>query len=337
MTNTGDYNFALMLSSYRRPLECIRQGLTMLNQTYQNFTLFIAVKGVSKRTFEIIIKPQFEQHIKTGKVVLTYHPNKNQLSNLLDTIRNQDIEKFDCFCKIDDDDIYAPDYLEQVNNFNKTYNVTCSFFQVPGQYINYNINDLLSQIVYYNYYCFGPTEVLGLNEIKWLQQYELGNVNIKDYADDNDIIRFNDNIGHIEDALIDRIIKKTNKIHCNRAEYVLANSNYSHCIITRGTKSISNRQSVSNIFYKTNKSSKNMLNDAVYEHTIEIEYNGCRILTYLQTGVSINFVVINERQKELLKNLILDSFIPERKLILKHKETQQKLEFYYNNFCYSYR
>lgn len=111
---------ALMLSSYKRLSDLQRQIYCMLDQSYQNFHLFVAVKGIATHIFKLILLPQFKKYIDSGKLTLRWCPNKNQMSNLLDTIRGKDIDDYDLFVKIDDDDFYSVDYLKTVNDFHNT-------------------------------------------------------------------------------------------------------------------------------------------------------------------------------------------------------------------------
>lgn len=330
-----DCRFALMMSSYRRPTECIRQGLVMLNQTYQNFKLFIAVKGVTERTFNEIIKPQFNKHIEDDKVVLRYFPNKNQLSNLLDTIRDCNIDEFDCFCKIDDDDIYAPDYLEQINNYNKEYGVTCSFFSKEGLYMNYNIQaNSISSLLPYPYHLYGPTEVIGLNEIKWLQKLENNDVDLTKYIDNCELERFKKNIGRIEDALIGRIISKESQQFKNRAEYVIKHSKYKHCIVTRGKSSITQGKLVNEKFKLFNSSIDNLKNELLYEYTIELSLNDifCSIFCICQKTL-LNIIPFNNTSKRFFSNKNVKSFKPYSELIMQDNHEKIFL-FKYDNGVY---
>ena len=61
--------------------------------------------------------PQFQEFIDEGRLTLRWFPNKNQLSNLADTIRGLDTTDYELFVKIDDDDFYGRDYLLTINEF----------------------------------------------------------------------------------------------------------------------------------------------------------------------------------------------------------------------------
>lgn len=108
---------ALCMSSYKRFEDLQRQIYSMMQQSYENCHLFVAVKGISEPIFQSILCPQFQQFIDAGKLTMRFYPNKNQLANFLDTIRGLDIADYDLFLKIDDDDFYSSDYVKTVNAF----------------------------------------------------------------------------------------------------------------------------------------------------------------------------------------------------------------------------
>ena len=116
-----NYRYLLMVSSFKRPIFLSGQIYRLLNQTYQNFDISVSIKGSSNDYgFASTFSREFDGLKDTGKVFIRFDNNGKQLSNLLDTIRYLDIKNYDYFCKIDDDDWYAPDYLESVNrNLNR--------------------------------------------------------------------------------------------------------------------------------------------------------------------------------------------------------------------------
>ena len=63
--------------------------------------------------------PLFEHFIQEGRLTMRLFPNKNQLSNFLDAIRDLDISDYDLFAKIDDDDLYGRDYFKSINDFHQ--------------------------------------------------------------------------------------------------------------------------------------------------------------------------------------------------------------------------
>lgn len=120
-----NHRFLLCISSFKRPLFLSGQLWRMMNQTYQNFDISVSVKGVDKDWADKTFMQEWRPLIETGRVILRFDPNREQMHNFLDTIRDVDLTQYDYFCKIDDDDWYAPDYLEDVNkHINSSENVS---------------------------------------------------------------------------------------------------------------------------------------------------------------------------------------------------------------------
>lgn len=113
--NRQNPKLALLIASYNRPVDLLRQIYAMVyTQTYKNTHLFVAVKGVTESVFMELILPQVQPLIDSGKLTIGIAGNTNQMINLLDTVRNRDIDGYDLFLKIDDDDFYHPEYLQIV-------------------------------------------------------------------------------------------------------------------------------------------------------------------------------------------------------------------------------
>ena len=184
------YRFLLMCSSFKRPMFLSGQIFRLMNQTYQNFDLSVSVKGVdpvkSAETFEKEWRPLIEKK----RLFLRYDLNRAQLSNLLDTVRSVNLDNYDYFCKIDDDDWYAPEYLESVNNSlnmtnhhvnNEETNVALSFTEdayrlwedVDTTYIDDNNSTLV-----------GPTICMSRKMLKILLEIEKDPLALKKYAPD---------------------------------------------------------------------------------------------------------------------------------------------------------
>lgn len=108
---------SLLMMSYKRPKELVRQILSMFGQTYSNFKMYVAVKGITEPDFTTIVVPQVYKYIQDGRLHIQYYPNKNQLSNFIDCIRYADLDKNSLCVKIDDDDIYHPKFLEHLMSF----------------------------------------------------------------------------------------------------------------------------------------------------------------------------------------------------------------------------
>ena len=104
------------ISSFNRPVFLSAQVLRMLNQTYP-VDISVSIKGVPQGYARKTLLKEWEEYMKKGRVIVRFDKNRDQYSNLLDTVRNVDLNKYDYFCKIDDDDWYGPDYFKHVNEW----------------------------------------------------------------------------------------------------------------------------------------------------------------------------------------------------------------------------
>ncbi len=128
--NQKEHRFLLCMSSFKRPIFVSGQIFRFMNQTYQNFDISLSLKGVDKHWSELTFEKEWKQFKEDNRLFVRYDPNRAQLSNFLDTVRDIDLNKYDYYCKIDDDDWYAPTYLETVNDeLNKNPNYTISHSQ----------------------------------------------------------------------------------------------------------------------------------------------------------------------------------------------------------------
>ncbi len=137
-TTPHHLKIAVCLPSYKRLESLERQIFSFMHQTYdpKNYHVFVAVKGVTEYVFNKILVPRFRSFIEEGRLTLRYFPNKNQMSNILDTVRGLDISGYELFVKIDDDDFYSPDYLKNIDAFHAT---------LPPNYSSYyNARDLVA-------------------------------------------------------------------------------------------------------------------------------------------------------------------------------------------------
>lgn len=106
---------ALLIPSFARVPDVVRQINSMAYaQTYHNTHLFVSIKGVVEPTYNAVIMPQVKPLIDAGRLTIRMSGNTNQMWNFLDTIEGQDIDGYDLFLKIDDDDYYHPEYLQGV-------------------------------------------------------------------------------------------------------------------------------------------------------------------------------------------------------------------------------
>lgn len=111
----------IFMPSFKRPMFLSGQILRMMNQSYQNFDFAVSVKGVNKQIIQEVFMPEWDLFIQKKHLFVRIDPNKNQFSNVLDPLRDIDLNQYDYFCRIDDDDWYSPHYLEDVNDHLNTY------------------------------------------------------------------------------------------------------------------------------------------------------------------------------------------------------------------------
>ena len=154
----------------------------MLHQNYDNFHVFVACKGISEFNFNKYIKPQYKKYIDEGKLTIRYFPNKNQLSNFFDTIRDIDIEDFDYFCKIDDDDLYSPDYIKTYNDLANYYPNNNFFFRKDSQrLVRKNYKGFVSLEYDGSNIYMGPTLCMLKSVLKKIRKAEESVSNLQEY------------------------------------------------------------------------------------------------------------------------------------------------------------
>lgn len=117
---------AILCCSYKRYEHLVRQLYWSLMQNYDNSKVFFAVKGLDEYQFNRHLLLEFKPYIDSGKLLLRLFPNKNQLSNMIDPIRGEDMDEFDLFVKIDDDDFYSLSYVSDCVALHQQYPVNCS-------------------------------------------------------------------------------------------------------------------------------------------------------------------------------------------------------------------
>lgn len=201
---------ALCLSSYRRPEDLQRQMFTMLNQSYENFHLFVAVKGIPEFFVNTFITPLFQNFIDAGKLTIRCFPNGNQLTNLLDTVRGLDVSEYELFLKIDDDDFYGRDYLTIINEFYTTIPQfhSCCYCN-DWNWVLYKPHGLVSPQLE-PYYVFGASMVLSREVMSRLFEAEKNPDIIKET-----MLRHNGSahsrIAFSEDNFIDKVMNDFGK------------------------------------------------------------------------------------------------------------------------------
>lgn len=105
---------AVCITSYGRIYELMRQIYAMMDQSYKNLHVFVAAKGYTEVVFKEVIVPPFQHFIDEWRLTLRLFPNSNMLTNFVDTIRDINIDSYDLFLKIDDDDLYHRDYVKTI-------------------------------------------------------------------------------------------------------------------------------------------------------------------------------------------------------------------------------
>lgn len=108
---------AVCLSSQGNPEELQRLLYSMMEQSYSDFHVFAAVKGIPESQFLAMIEPSFRKYTESGKLTLRCFPVKGAPSDFLDSIRDQNLDDYELFVRITENTFYPPDYLQNVNLF----------------------------------------------------------------------------------------------------------------------------------------------------------------------------------------------------------------------------
>ncbi len=257
---------ALCLSSYKRFEDLQRQIYCMMHQSYRSFHLFVAVKGVSSFIFESILIPQFREWIDEGRLTLRWFPNKNQLSNLIDTVRGLDIDDYDLFLKIDDDDFYSRDYLEVVHEFHSRIpEHHCSYYSDWG-WVHYKYGGISSLKPEY-YAAFGATMALSRPVMERLIACE------KDPGSIADVMRRwtggDARVGFIEDNFIHKLMVENG---CsNRAPYLRERPSVApHIIVQKANASVTRGDMLDGTFQRANEGISH--DPATFEYVVGVRH-----------------------------------------------------------------
>ncbi len=174
-----EHRFLLCMSSFKRPIFASGQIFRLMNQTYQNFDISLSLKGVDEKWSNLTFEKEWKQLKKENRLFVRYDPNRAQLNNFLDTVRNVDLNGYDYFCKIDDDDWYAPTYLEAVNDELNQYS-DISISMTENTYI-LTENIETTQMRPNNYNLSGPTMCFSRETIKLLLAIEKNHALLSKY------------------------------------------------------------------------------------------------------------------------------------------------------------
>lgn len=158
------------ISSFKRPLLLSGQIIRFQNQTYSDFDISVSIKGAPEKMVRNTFMQEWQPMLKSKKLRVRFDVNKGQLSNLLDTVRDIDISRYDYFCKVDDDDWYAPAYLQEVNAY---------LIKQPGVMVSETTNTTVladnsdtAYMEYYNGELAGPTMCMSRKMIEALLALE---------------------------------------------------------------------------------------------------------------------------------------------------------------------
>lgn len=108
---------AVCLSSQGNQEELLRLLHSMVEQSYADFHVFAAVKGMPEHQFRAMRELSFRKYKESGKLTLRLFPEKEGISDFLDSARNLNLAGYELFVKISENTFYPPDYLQNVNQF----------------------------------------------------------------------------------------------------------------------------------------------------------------------------------------------------------------------------
>ena len=238
----------------------------MMHQTYSDYHLFVAVKGVSEFIFQKILLPAFQEFIDAGKLTLRHFPNKNQIANFIDTIRDLDISDFEIFAKIDDDDFYGREYLTIVNDFHcliPQHHGSCYIGTNPVKYSN---SDGYMSLQFEGFQVFGASMVFTAENMKEIIKYEANPALITDYTRRCDNGNAHCNFGFSEDNLYHMIMKDSG--FSNIEPYISARHIFPYIIVQKSNRSVTRGGLVTSEFHQHNDA---ISSDPTYhEHVIEL-------------------------------------------------------------------
>lgn len=256
-------NIALCLSSYKRFSDLHRQIYTMMSQSYSRLHLFVAVKGMSEYAFHKILRKQFQSFIDEGRLTLRLFPNKNQLSNFMDTIRDVDVSAYDLFAKIDDDDYYCPDYVKTINGFHNTIPDDQSSYLQDEHWVRYE-NEGFTTLRRAYYGDFGATIVLSRSALAMIRTCELHPDKIGELVPE----AVDNHYGFREDNLMHKIMRP---LGCqNIANYLRERGIEYHMIYQRANASVMRGGIVSSEFWENNL--KVTQDPSRFEHVVELRH-----------------------------------------------------------------
>lgn len=247
-------NIAVLLTSYKRPGELIKQLYTFKNQTYKGpYVVSVAVKEVDERFITYLINQHFKDDVLDGKFIISCYENKNQYLNLLDCVKQLPLKyaDYDLFCKVDDDDYYDNTYLERVNQFHNATAADNSFFSsgrdniIMDKGVESPISLLSEDVI-----LCGSSLVFDNYVLDKIRYYVMNKDKHIEYIKDN-LPYLADKIGFTEDALIKRLMHE--EVCLNRSDWLKEHyNNERHVIINRTLNSLTHIGTISKQFFDTN-------------------------------------------------------------------------------------
>ena len=175
-----NYKILAFIPSYRRPIFLSGQIFRLQNQTYQNFDISVSVKGFYQHESQLTFEKEWQKLIKEKRLFLFYDENStNQLVNAVRAFDKVDIFKYDYLCKIDDDDWYAPTYLEtMVRHLSVQEGILISslgnFFTLKNEGKNAHLSHLRASVLGPTF-CFKPSIAQKFIEVSKLSLQEILN------------------------------------------------------------------------------------------------------------------------------------------------------------------
>ena len=202
-----NYKILVMMSSYKRPLLLSGQIIRFQNQTYQNFDISVSIKGAPEKWVRRMFMQEWQPLMDKGRLFVRFDENKNQLSNHMDTLRDINMDKYDYFCKVDDDDWYVPTYLEHVNDWlNKDSNIAMS---ASRNAVVLEEDEKTAKMKLFFGEMYGPTMCFSRDVMKTAFAVEKDASALEPYIDTATVEYLRD---RREDSLLDKIAKRTGKI-----------------------------------------------------------------------------------------------------------------------------
>lgn len=233
-----EYKILLCLSSFKRPIFLSGQIARLLNQTYNKnkYDISVSIKGSPHDSaFRNTFLREFDRFEKTGHVRIRFDKNKGQYANLLDTMRDIDLDKYDIYCKIDDDDWYSNDYVAEVNRAFNTFTQDEFELSSSAYHEGFILTENIKQTILNKNYSglTGPTLCFSREIIKIAFEIEQNPSLIKKYIpDENENAfyshedRFLDHMARRNGAHIERDSPYPTVIYGQQYRSIMRNNNY---------------------------------------------------------------------------------------------------------------